>query len=84
MVTKSHRSAADNSCVASVRLAVTTESMSGASSRAMPGGRASDSASRTVPAAVSPVSAPVTRERLGRMRESVNQWRVLGVVDEDR
>ena len=60
------------------RFAETTESMSGASSRAMPGGRVLDSTSRTVPAWLSPVSWPVTRARPGRMRASANQCRSSG------
>ncbi len=78
VVTNSQRSAADSSWVASSRLAETTESMSGASSRAIPAGRASEPASRTVPGWSSPVSRPVTRARPGRMRSSSNQCRSPG------
>ena len=78
VVTKSQRSAADNSCVAMARLAETTESMSGASSRAMPAGSVVDSTSRTVPDWLSPVSWPVTRASPGRMRASANQCRSSG------
>jgi hypothetical protein len=86
VVTKSHMSAAARSWVASSRLAWTTESMSGASSSAMPGGRSVERTRRTVPARGSSGVRPVARASPGRTRPSVNQcsssglWTRTGLV----
>ncbi len=75
VVTKSHRSAAKSSWSASSRLLWTTESMSGASSRATPGGSASEGTRRTEEgscAGARAESAPVTRPSPARTRSPVN------------
>ena len=72
VVTKSHRSAAPSSWRASSRFPRTTESMSGASRRASPGGRVEEVTSCMV-AWPSTALPPVARARSGRIRVGVNQ-----------
>jgi hypothetical protein len=78
VVTNSHRSAAASSCAASSRLAVTTESMSGASSSAKPGGRLPAVAIFSVPG--SPRPPPVTLASPGRIVVEVNHAESAGLA----
>ena len=84
VVTNSHRSAADSSWVASSRLAETTESMSGASSRASPAGRVDEAARRTVPG-WSPAGVDAGHPgQPGEDAVALEPGGVVGVVDEHR
>ena len=84
-MTKSHRSAAASSCAASSRLASTTESMSGASRRASPGGQRDGDGDRAAACRRSPRRRHRSaRVRPGSTRVSENQRHVVGVADEHR
>ena len=75
-VTNSQRSAAPSSCAASVRFCSSTESMSGASSTASPGGIAAEDTSWSAPGSA---DARVVRSRSGRIRALSNQSASCGL-----